>query len=447
MATSNKLLAEGAEAMPILNDHYCPIDFPKDVERDVINIKRTVNYPSGIFDRMQREIIVEVDTYLRFTRETGGLFLGDPIYAHTLLPGEKVRLASSDRRSTFSMDSESNLSYKSVQMSESQYFLSSLRHFSAESEATQSGNNESGNNGAWDFHGDAHGSIGFFSASASANAKGSYNNHSFSEYLNSQRYHAQSAESNSVEATNKAMSMSVGEVSTRSHQEGASEDHFESSSREFKNENKSHAVSYLFYRLNKRQTVTFEVTSIEMRIKDPNSQTGFTHIAPAATNIKLIPQYLPATSKIARAFRSEDAKNESGRYSNLSINTDAINRERLFLEINRPSFDAATRQRAIEKVKKELITTGIIQENGEPTPQLLVKTNFKKESSLPTAGIVVKGYIDECNTSEPLMIRRYELENERLALQNDLLRKQIDLLEKSQEYRCCDGKEDTPPIE
>jgi hypothetical protein len=103
--------------------------------------------------------------------------------------------------------------------------------------------------------------------------------------------------------------------------------------------------------------------------------------------------------------------------------------------------------RAIDKVKKELMATDIIQENGEPTPQLLAKTNFTKESSLPTAGIVVKGYIDECNTSEPLMIRRYELENERLALQNDLLRKQIDLLEKSQEYRCCGCEEETPPVE
>lgn len=445
MATSKNLLAEGRDTLPVLNEHYCPIDFPKDVERDVINIKRTVNYPSGVFDRMQREIIVEADIHLRFTRETGGLFLGDPVYAHTLLPGEKVRLETSDRRSKFSLDSESKLSYKSVQMSESQYFLSALRHFSAESEATQSGNNESGNNGAWDFHGDASGSLGFFSASASTNANGSYNNHSFSEYLNAQRYHAESAESNAVEATNKAMSVSVGEVSTRAHQEGSSEDHFESSSREFRNENKSHAVSYLFYRLNKRQTITFELTAIELRIKDPNSQTGFTHIAPAATHIKLIPQFLPATSKIAREYRALDAKNESGRYAKFSANTEGVSREKLFLDVNRPNFDAATRQRAIEKVKKELMSTQVIQENGDPTSQLLAKINFKKESSLPTAGIVVKGYIDTCNTSEPLMLRRYELENEHLSLQNDLLRKQIELLEKSKEYRCCDCEETELP--
>ena len=445
MATSKKMLPEAGDSMGALNEHYCPVDFPNEVERDVINIKRTVNYPSGIFDQLQREIIVEVDSYLRFTRETGGLFLGDPIYAHTLLPGEKVRLASSDRRSTFSLDSESKLSYKSVQMSESQYFASSLRHFSAESDATQSGSNKSGNDGAWDFHGDAHGSIGFFSADASANAKGSYNNHSYGEYLNSQRYHAQSAESNAVEATNKAMSMSIGEVSTRSHQEGASEDHFESSSREFKNENKSHAVSYLFHRLNKRQTVIFEVTSIELRIKDPNSQTSFTHFAPATTHVKLIPQYLPATSKIARDFRETDAKEESNRYSNLTNRTDAINRDRLLSDINRPNFDAITRQKAIDKVKKELVAARIIKEDGKLTEQTLTTINFKKESSLPTGGIVVKGYIDECNTSEPLMVRRYELENEHLGLQNDLLRKQIELLEKSQEYRCCPCKEETNP--
>ena len=55
----------------------------------------------------------------------------------------------------------------------------------------------------------------------------------------------------------------------------------------------------------------------------------------------------------------------------------------------------------------------------------------------------MKGYLDECDTAEPLMKERYQLENDHMKLQNALLQKQIDLLEKSQEYRCCSGEATT----
>ena len=212
-------------------EQYCTLDLPEFQEVDIVNIKRTLDYASGLTeigrDRVGRELIVELDVYLRFTRKTGGMVLGDPIYATTLLPGESVRLNTSDHRTAFTFDSESKLSYKSVQMSESQQYLSSLRHFSSDAEAEQGGRSKADYNSGYDFHGDAEGSVGFFSASGSVNARGSFNSHSVAEYLNSQRFHAQSAESNAVEATQKAMSVSIGEVNNRLHQEGTTEDHFE----------------------------------------------------------------------------------------------------------------------------------------------------------------------------------------------------------------------------
>ena len=114
-------------------------------------------------------------------------------------------------------------------------------------------------------HGDAEGSIGIFSlsASASTSAGGSHNNHSVADYLNQQKTHMQSSASQAVSATRKAHSVSIGEVSSRTHIEGESEDHFEASSREFSNYNKCHAVTYMFYRLNKKQKIKFELVSIE----------------------------------------------------------------------------------------------------------------------------------------------------------------------------------------
>ena len=104
----------------------------------------------------------------------GPALAGDPIYTTTLLPGEKVRLATTDRRSRFSFDSESQLSYRSEQMSEEQYRMSALRAVMSDSSSTDNGSSRNTDQGSWDFHGDASGGIGFFSASADANAHGSH---------------------------------------------------------------------------------------------------------------------------------------------------------------------------------------------------------------------------------------------------------------------------------
>jgi hypothetical protein len=72
--------------------------------------------------------------------------------------------------------------------------------------------------------------------------------------------------------TRKAASVSVGEVQSRTHTESESEDHFESSSREFTNPNKCHAVTFFFYRINKTQTIAYKLEAIERRvILDPTN--------------------------------------------------------------------------------------------------------------------------------------------------------------------------------
>jgi hypothetical protein len=425
-------------------EHYCSLDLPTLQEQDVLNIKRTIDYPSGISEisqqRVPRELIVEMDIHLRFIRTTEGLVLGDPIYTTTLLPGESVQLYSSDRRTSFTFDSESNLSYKSVQISETQHYMSALRHFSADGEAEQGGKSSSDYNSGWDFHGDAEGSLGFMSASASTNARGSFNSHSVGEYLNSQRYHAESAESNSVEATNKANTMSMGEVNNRARQSGTTQDHFESSSRTFKNANKSHAVTYLFYRINKKQVTVFELVGIDFRIKDPNSMTHISHLPIATAPLRFKPTALPVNSK----FFSEQTtpsvlKSFNIRVQNAAAAPPSLNaEERLqLLNVIRPYFGVDKRKEAIEKVKRELVREGLLEENFTPSAKLVNKVSFKKVSALPTGGIVVKGYLDECDTAEPLMKERYQLENDKMRLENALLQKQIDLLDQSQEYRCC----------
>jgi CCR4-NOT transcriptional regulation complex NOT5 subunit len=203
------------------------------------------------------------------TRCPGPLFLGDPIHTITLLPGEKVKLFTSDRRTRFTFDSTTNLSYRNEQLSEDRYFMAAMQNSMSDLSVTDKAHSSSSESGKWDFHGDASGSLGFFSASADTNANGSHSGSSTSDFLRQLSTHATASANQSVQATHASASLSIGEVSTRTHVESQSEDHFESSSREFSNPNHCHAVTFYFYRLLRKQIVKITLEKIERRVDDP----------------------------------------------------------------------------------------------------------------------------------------------------------------------------------
>lgn len=411
----------------------CP-DLTKDDHCDVINFSRVLTFPTGNNDN-RRRVNVEVILHFKLTRCTLGLTLGDPAYSTTLLPGEKVRLATTDRRSRFSYDSETKLSYRSEQISEEQYFMTATQKYLADASAAQSGSASNSSEGHFDFHGDAGGSVNPFSlsASASTNASGNHNSSSVSDYLNQQRTHVQSSASQAVGATRKAHAVSIGEVSSRTHIQGESEDHFEASSREFTNYNKCHAVTYLFYRINKKQKIKFELESIERRVLDSNAPIGGI-LQPAGLKlpIALVPQDIPATTILKRAVNTAGI--------NAAANIDASNLLNTNSTFSRAAFssdqnfaiplDEAIRADALKEADQQLMAKNLINQEGKVSEETKLNIDFEMEFSLPTPGIIVKGCLDECDVCEPLL-------KERMQLENDLLRKQIELLEKSQEYRCC----------
>src|SRR5205807_6864882 len=77
----------------------------------------------------RRTIPVEVKIRLHIELCSGPLVLGDLVYSTTLLPGEKVRLFSTDRRNRFTFDSTTQLSYRNEQVSEEHFYLSSMSDF------------------------------------------------------------------------------------------------------------------------------------------------------------------------------------------------------------------------------------------------------------------------------------------------------------------------------
>jgi hypothetical protein len=409
----------------LLNDDHC----------DVFNFKRILNYPVSVnLQGRQVQYDTEVILHFSFKRCTLGLTLGDPIYSTTLLPGEKVRLATTDRKSRFSFDSESKLSYRSEQISEEQYYMTALQHYVTDGANKQSGSGSSSNSGDWDFHGDAHGSYGSYvfggSADASVNSNGSHNSKSVFDYLHEQSSHAEASANQSVNATQKAHSLSVGEVSSRTHVEGESEDHFESASRVFSNPNHCHAVTFLFYRLNKKQKISFTIEKIERRVKDPVApvRRPFT-AAPVKAAVSVVPQDVAATSKAFSNRQQLLAHTDTA----IAANTGAFNFQPVFTTgtlVGAQPIPVETHQLVLKELDIQLQKQNLITNNGTVSTEIKNSISFDISFSLPTGGVIVKGCLDECNVCEPLV-------KERLQLENDLLRKQIELLEKSQQYRCC----------
>ncbi|MEO9020703.1 MAG: hypothetical protein ABI237_14110 [Ginsengibacter sp.] len=419
----------------------CP-ELIKDNHCDVVNFSRVLTYPTAVSAASNRRVMVEVILRFKFSRCTLGLTLGDPVFSTTLLPGEKVKLSTTDRRSRFTYDSETKLSYRSEQISEEQYYMTAVQKYMADASAAQSGQAENSSDSKWDFHGDAGGSINPLSLSASTSTKagGSHNSHSVSDYLNEQKSHVQSSAMQAASATHKAHSVSIGEVSSRTNIEGTSEEHFEASSREFSNYNKCHAVTYMFYRINKKQKIKFELVSIERRVLDDNAPIGgVLQASDKKIPIALVPQDIPATVTIKKATELAAVGNFNANSPGLQFasfsaaaSPNILNRGTSFISDSNSGtpIDGVIRQKALKQVDEELIAKNLIDKTGKVTNETRQQIEFESELSLPTPGIIVKSCLDDCDVCEPLV-------KERMQLENDLLRKQIDLLEKSQEYRCC----------
>ncbi|MDD4886544.1 MAG: hypothetical protein PHO64_06435 [Thiomonas sp.] len=410
---------------------------------DVMDMRRRLLFPTSVRTQSGQQVHVEVILHTRFKRCSGPLALGDPVYTTTLLPGEKVQLATTDRRSRFSFDSESNLSYRSEQMSEEQYRMSSLRSFMSDQNSQDNGSSRSTDKGSWDFHGDASGSIGFMSASADANANGSHNSESTFEYLQQHSAQARMADNLSVESTRKAHSVSVGEVSTRVHQQGESQEQYEASSREFANPNACHALTFLFYRINKIETLSFELVAIERRVLDPVAPTPvLANPIRAIGAVAVMPQEVPATNTKrldieSRGLQSEALYAQTGAAQLGTLSR--LNLAALSVPVNvQIPMPDAVRKAALAEVDKQLAERRLLDpKTGGFSSEVKTQFEYTRDTSLPTAGVIVKGCFDDCNICEPELQKKMQLELSLLDLQNQLLKRQIDLLDKSQEYRCC----------
>lgn len=425
----------------------CP-PLAKDKVCDVLDFHYRLIHPTTVVAG-NRPVQVEVLIHARFERCPGPMTLGDLVYSTTLLPGEKVKLFTSDRRSRFTFDSSTKVSYRNEQTSEERYYTASLHDFMSDLSVRDSGSASSSNRGSAKGHAGTSGAIQSFFGGASVDVSGSYEASSTSDFLRELSQHASSSDRRAEVGTRAASSASVGEVSSRTHAEGESSDHFESASREFSNPNKCHAVTYYFYQINKTQTVRFKIVAIRRRVIDPAADTRITNNPFVADgDVSAIPNAVLATDanrlqveEIGRA--SELARLRAGATARESaLNAAAGTIANRFVAADVAPIPLAAKARALAQVDAALQKQGLINERGQVSEDVVAELSFERTSSLPTPGMLVKGCLDDCDVCEPARQREIALDLERKALENELLKKQIELLEKSQEYRCCPAHED-----
>lgn len=385
----------------------CP-SFTEDDACDVMKLEYSLTH-------MAKEIPVEVTYQIEVRRCTSGLALGNLLHTITLLPGEKVRLATRDRTSRFSLESETDVSTYSQFSSEEQAFMSTFSRRATDYDAEREVHSESDVDNVVTGSGSVSGPIETFLFGGSAKASGTFDGHSSSNFMEQLRTHLESTHDASAEVSKTRQSTSIAEVSVRSRVEGESESHEEASSRVFENRNECHALTYMFYQVNKVQEVSIEVSSITRKLLDPASDTKL-NVTPIRRRLG-VADIEPITA--ARPVMTTAHMAAMPRPLPVDKRTEAL---------KMVDDDLISNKLAVRDQK----TGGLA-----PSTQLKTRLKFSRQSALPTPGIIVRACLDECEACEPLRQEKLKAELEHKQLANELLKKQIELLEKHADYRCC----------
>jgi hypothetical protein len=411
---------------------------------DTVDFPYRLSLPEVVETPQRQVVTVEVTLRFRLTRCAGPLSQGDLLYTTTLLPGEQVRLFTSDRHTRFSFDTESKLAYRHQTTSEESFFLAGMANAvsnvtSVETRGQASTFHESAINGGASAGID----LGFVSFGGSVSGS-SHDAQSASVFADHISRHADSSSRQVEVGVRAASSTAVGEVASRTHTQSESEDHFESASRTFTNPNHCRALTFLFYRIDKCQTITWDLIAIDRRVVDPAAPTGVSlNPVPNPSRVAPIPTGVLATSgsrlEVERAARTS-AQEEVGAVESL--------RAVLTTGATAVSFIPApipidVRRAALKQADAELESEGLLDASGNVAASAKERLRWTRTISLPTPGVLVRGCLDQCAVCEPDVERSIQLDLAHKELENELLKRQIELLDQSQQYRCCPDSDES----
>ena len=385
----------------------CPDLKPSD-NCDVLDYHYRQLYPVTVRDR---PLTVEVTLHVRLTRCSGPLTLGDLVYSTTLFPGEKVRLFTSDRRTRFTFDSATSVSYRNEQTQEEHFYMSSWSDSMSDLTVRDSGRSTNTNKTHVDGHGETSSLLGSIFGSPSVDVSGNYNSTSTNEFLHELHTHAQASDHRAEMGSRGASTVSIGEVQTRTHSEGESQDHFESSSREFSNPNNCHAITFFFYRINKTQVIKFTLEAITRRLIDPAANTKVTNNPPLSRgDVSIIPNGVLATdakrSEVEAVARTAGNLEQQVLRRVAGANVAAFD-PGVFTATDVKPIAADIRAEALKAVDQDLVKAGLLDKvGGNVTKDKVTEISFERTFHLPTAGVLVRGCLDECDICEDARRRK-----------------------------------------
>lgn len=312
---------------------------------------------------------VEVVVATRMERSAGEYLIGDLVYTLSLLPGEEVRMFTTDRRTTFSVDTETKIGYRASATFEDQMYMSAMDSFMGQMSSSTWAHGESGTSGSFKAHGEASGAFESFFSGPEADMNGSFNTNSFADFVGGMSAQASTAHHVSATATNTASAVSVGAVGIRNSIEGKLDTHVEMNYRSFRNPSRTRAVTFYFFQIRRAHTLKFFVDSITVS-------------SPERTMWRM--------AKLAQNGSAKQAVAIPTQPSNLGSYKDF-----------RDSHLIVTK----ELVGRQLIAAN---GNGHSMPDAVrTQTNFTQEFSLPTPGLFVRGGRDLADVADPSLFREF----------------------------------------
>lgn len=417
----------------------CPTLY-KCCDKQILDFNYRVRVPYTVSDN-GNEIIYEVTLHYQLIRCFRSYSPGDIVYTTTLLPGETVKLFSNDNKTTFTIDSETKTAVRQAAFSEdSQYmydFASAISNININDLNTSStSTSQSGSN--WQAGGSAGLDLGFVSIGGGGGGGGSSaSSNSLTSVLHQMNQHSQSSSQRAQINVKASSSISIGEVQTRTHSSGESEDIYESTSRTISNPNKYHSVTFYFYRINKCFTSRYQLTDVHFRVLVPGSFNSVIP-KPLKQNIGLTISPVPVLSTSTNSLNIvNNAINASNAYINQSNNDIITRRPIQFTTYDSPvnkDFAISVIQAALGTATSDVLNNLINSSDTTVPSTIIINADiWCHDISIPTPGVTVKGCLDTCDIDENSMYTeannkyleesnyvKLELEKGKLALINKI---------------------------
>ncbi len=332
----------------------CPILHPYEV-CDELDFRYRLPFRRTVHGQ---EVLVVVTLRFRLERCSGPLTLGNLLYTTTLLPGEQVRLLTTDRNSRFSFNEATQAQGEEYNTSQESFFLAGMADSMSNLSVLENASDETRFRSQLDKSGSHAGvHLGWLDVGGWVSAT-SYDADAARRFASSLSEHAETSSRHVEASVRAASSLSISEVATRTNIAEQAQERYEAASRVFSNPNTCHAVTYLFYRIDKIETVRFKLVAIERKVYDPACPNGVT--------------------------KHPYGNSEGGEgYGNGGP----------------VSYD--TRKSALDGIEGELRGEGIINGEGHCTSEIVETLSWERVVRLPTPGVTVKACLDECNACEP----------------------------------------------